>query len=106
MMRARVERPPGMSNEEFFGVLQRESVASREALEAGVIRELYKVSGQNEVSGILKAETADTIDEAIHALPMWTEGCSTMMKLEWTPLRPYESWGRQLDALVVETTRR
>ncbi len=105
MLRARVKRPPGMSNEEFYGVWQRETVAGREALKLGLIRELYKVPGQDEVMGIIEAETADTIDEVIHALPMWAEGYSTMVKLEWTPLRSYESWGRQLDALVAETAR-
>lgn len=29
-----------------------------------------------------------------------------MVDLEWTPLRPYENWGRQLDALVSESAMR
>jgi hypothetical protein len=106
MPRARVRRPPGMSNEEFYGVWQRKRVVSREALRSGLIPELHEVTGQNGVIGIMEAGNADTPDEAIHALPIWTEGYPKMVDLEWTPLRLYENRGRQLDEPVSETAAR
>jgi len=105
MFRGRVTRPEGISNTEWYRVRQAESVASREAIAAGAFKGLWKVAGSDEVIGIIDADSADLLDEALYSLPLWREGMETVVEIEWTPLRPYEHWGEQLDRIVEEIER-
>jgi muconolactone D-isomerase len=103
MLHAKLAKPAGMSNKEFYGVWEKEAVAAVAALKAGVIKALYKVPGTPEVVGILDVNTADDIDHAVHSLPIWKLGYSHMVaELTWTPLRPYQNWAEDLKTLARE----
>jgi len=101
MLHAKLAKPEGMSNKEFYGVWEQEAEAAVAALQAGVIKALYKVAGTPEVVGIVEVNTADDIDHAVHSLPIWKLGYSHLVtELTWTPLRPYENWAEDLKQLA------
>ena len=98
LLHAKIKKPRGVSNAEFYGVWQRESVASRELAKQGV--PIFKVAGKYEVVLLVEVGSESELDEAIHSLPIWTEGFQDMVEIEATLLRPYEEWGEQLDKLA------
>ena len=97
-VRAKVKKPREVTNKEFFGVWQRESVAGRELAKQGV--PIFKVVGKYEVVFIAEVASEAELDEAIHALPIWQEGYQDIIELEVEALRPYADWGQQLDKLA------
>ena len=46
LIHARLHKPDRMSNQEFFGVWKQEAAAALEAVEAGVIKNIWKVPGK------------------------------------------------------------
>lgn len=100
MFHAKPTRPEGISNTEWYTVRHAESVATREAMKAGVFKGCYKVAGKDEVIGLIEVESFDQMDQAIYSLPVWLQGLEGNVELTWTPLRPYENWGEQLDGIV------
>ena len=99
LLHARLHKPERMSNKEFFGVWKQEATAAVAAVKAGLIKHLWKVPGKYEVLAILPVESADQIDQVLHSLPIWKLGYDYIADLEWTILRPYENWAKQLDEL-------
>jgi muconolactone delta-isomerase len=101
MLHARLAKPEGMSNKEFYGVWEQETEAAVAAQEAGVIKALYKVPGTPEVVTVLDVNTADDLDQAAHRLPIWKLGYSHVVaELKWTPLRRYENRAEDLKTLA------
>lgn len=98
LLRAEVHKPREVSNEEFYGAWQRESVVGRELVNQGV--PLFKVAGKYEVIAILEVGSASELDEVIHSLPMFQEGLQDMIDIDVTALRPYHEWGEHLDKLA------
>ncbi len=102
MIHAKLHKPDRMSNQEFFGVWKQEAEAALGAVQAGVIKNIWKVAGKYEVILVLGVESADQIDEIIHSLPIWKLGYEYMVDLDWMILRPYENWSKHLDTLKSE----
>ena len=101
LVRVALEQPEGMSNKEFFGLWSQEARAALQAVSDGTIQSIYKVAGKYEVIVILKVESADQIDEIVHRMPIWQQGYSHLItEIEWTLLRPYENWAKQLEELA------
>ncbi len=101
LLRIALEQPEGMSNKEFFGIWSQEARAALGAVAAGMIKSIYKVAGKYEVIVILSVESGDQIDEIVHSMPIWTQGYSHIVKeMQWTLLRPYENWAKQLEGLA------
>ncbi len=98
LVRAKIKKPRDVSNKEFYGVWQRESVAGRQLAEQGL--PIYKVAGKYEVVFIIEVGSESELDEAFHSLPIWQEGFQDMVELEVEALRPYAEWGKQLDKLA------
>ena len=60
-----------LDRDEFWDEWERETQAALGAMEAGVIRSLYKVAGQRRVIGIVEVESHDQLDQIVMgALPM------------------------------------
>ncbi len=98
LLHAKIKKPRDVSNQEFYGVWQRESVAGRELEKQGV--PIFKVAGKYEVILIVEVGSEAELDEAIHSLPIWQEGYQDMVDIEAIHLRPYGEWGEQLDRLA------
>ena len=98
LLHAKIKKPRDVSNEEFYAVWQRESVAGRELAKQGV--PIFKVAGKYEVVLLVEVDSEPELDEAIHSLPIWQEGFQDMVEIDATLLRPYAEWGEQLDKLV------
>ena len=99
MVHARLHKPDGMSNKEFFGVWKQEADAALGAVEAGVIKNIWKVAGKYDVILVMAVESEDQIDEILHSLPIWNLGSDYMVDMEWTILRSYTNWAKQLEEL-------
>ena len=100
LIHARLHKPDRMPNKEFFSIWKQEAQAALEAVKAGIIKVIYKVPGKYDVILIMGVESVDQIDEIIHSLPIWKQGYDYIVDLEWTLLRPYEHWAKQLDELA------
>ena len=98
LLHAKIKKPRDVSNQEFFGVWQREATASRELAKQGV--PIFKVAGKYEVMLIVEVGSATELDEAIHALPLWQEGFQDMVDIDAIALRPYTEWADHLDKLA------
>lgn len=100
MFHAKIVKPESASNEEFFELWRKESVAALEAVKAGAIKHIWKVAGKYEVIAVMELDNGDQMDEAIHALPIWNLGYAHIVpEITWTPLRPYANWAEHLKTL-------
>jgi muconolactone delta-isomerase len=98
--RAVVRKPDAVSRKEWYSMWAREAEASLAALEAGVIRSLYKVAGRHEVIGIMEFADGDALDAAVESLPLLAEGFSSAIEdIQFVPVRPYEHWAAHLKEL-------
>lgn len=100
LVHAKLHKPDKMSNEEFFGMWKQEAEAALAAVEAGIIKSIWKVPGKYDVIVVIGVDSVDQIDEIMHSLPIWKHGYDYVIDMEWTLLRPYEHWAKQLDELA------
>lgn len=80
--------------DELWELWEKEVAAARGAMEAGLVKSLYKVIGQRRVIGVIEAPDHDTLDRiAMAGLPMakYLHFDSVM------PVREYESFGQDID---------
>lgn len=100
MFHTRLRRPADLPADEFYAIWHREAVASMEAVEAGIIKHIWKVAGKDEVIGVMDLPDADSLDRGLHSLPIWRSGNSHLaVQIDWTVLRPYEHWTEELGEL-------
>ena len=59
MVRARLHKPDKMSNKEFFGVWKQEAAAALGAVEAGIIKHIWKVPGKYDVIVVIGFDSVD-----------------------------------------------
>ncbi len=100
LIHAKLHKPDRMSDQEFFGVWKEEAKAALGAVEAGIIKHIWKVPGEYHVVVVLGVDSVDQIDEIMHSLPIWKLGYDYIINMEWTLLRPYENWAKQLETLA------
>ncbi|MCP5202148.1 MAG: hypothetical protein H6977_19285 [Gammaproteobacteria bacterium] len=97
LVSAKISKPRSVSNKDFYGVWQRESVAGREIEKSGA--PIFKVAGEYEIVFIAEVEKPADLDDALHALPIWKEGYQDMVDITVKALVPYGEWGKKLDEL-------
>lgn len=101
MVRVRLAKPATMSNQEFYSLWLEEAAAATGAVEAGIMKGLWKVAGLNEVIGVLDVESPDMLDGALHGLPLWSKGYAHLITdLQVTPLRSYAAWYEDLKKMA------
>ncbi len=83
-----------MSDQEFFGVWKEEAKAALGAVEAGIIKNIWKVTGEYHVVVVLEVDSDDQIDEIMHSLPIWKLGYDYIIDMEWTLLRALRKLGQ------------
>ncbi|MBM4228770.1 MAG: MIase like protein [Gammaproteobacteria bacterium] len=100
MMWAKLAKPEGIGNREFFDVWYQESIAALQALKAGAIKNIWKVAGKYEVVAVMEVASGDDLDAIVHSLPIWKLGYAHIVpEINWIPLRSYENWSTQLDGM-------
>ncbi|MFM2303630.1 MAG: hypothetical protein RLZZ135_1040 [Cyanobacteriota bacterium] len=100
MLKVKLAKPSDMSNQEFYGLWEKEAQAVISGLKAGSIEAAYKVPGKNEAIVIMNVARADDLDQIYH-LPIAKLGYSHIVTdITWTPLRPYENWVEDLHKLA------
>jgi muconolactone delta-isomerase len=100
LIHAKLHKPDRMSNQEFFSVWKQEAAAALGAVQSGIIKNIWKVPGEYHVVVIMSVDSVDQIDEIMHSLPIWNLGYDYIIDMDWTLLRPYENWAKQLDDLA------
>jgi muconolactone delta-isomerase len=84
-----------LDHDEFWDQWERETQAAIGALEAGVIKSLYKVAGQRRVIGIVEVESHDQLDRIVMGgLPM---GHHLTLE-EVLPVREYTAFAEDVRA--------
>lgn len=99
-VKATINKPPDMTNKEFYGLWLEEAEAATAAMQGGPIKGLWKAAGEPVIIGVLDVASHDMVDEALLSLPFWTHGYSHIVDIEVTPLRPYEHWHEHLKTLA------
>ncbi len=85
--------PKEMTFDEMWNLWEKEVDAAIEAKAAGIIKVLYKVSGQRRVIGILDVDSHDELDRIfMAALPM----AHYLEFEEIVPVREYENFGEDV----------
>ena len=84
-----------LDRDAFWDEWERETQAALGAMEAGLIRSLYKVAGQRRVIGVVDVESHDQLDQIVMgALPM-----SHHLTLEEVlPIREYAAFAEDVRA--------
>jgi muconolactone D-isomerase len=94
-----VKQPDTVSNEQLIQMWQREAEAVLGAIEAGVLKHIWKVAGQRVVLCVIDLPSAEDLDRALGGLPIIREmgnGVSTTA----LPIYPYETYAEDLNAGV------
>lgn len=100
MFHTRLRKPAEMAAADFYALWHAEGVASLLAVEAGVIKAIWKVAGKDEVIGVLEVEDGDDLDRGLFELAIWKQGMTHLVdSIEWRVLRPYDSWVEHLAEL-------
>jgi muconolactone delta-isomerase len=73
LLRARLAKPSGMSNNEFYGVWEKEAEAALGAVEAGAIKHIFKVAGKHEVIAVCDFPDGD----------IWTKPSRASRSFSW-----------------------
>jgi muconolactone delta-isomerase len=73
MVRFDIRQPEGMSTREFIETWDREADAALGAMEAGVVKHLWKVSGQRVVFAVIDLPDPASLDRALAGLPIVQE---------------------------------
>jgi muconolactone delta-isomerase len=97
--RFEITQPAGMSADQFLANWNEEAQAAAQATAAGVIKGLWKVSGQRVVLAVLDVPDNDVLDQALMGLPIF-RSMGSAMKAEVLPIRPYESFAKDLAQAV------
>lgn len=85
--------PKDLSLDELWDEWEKEAEAALEAMEAGKVVALYKVSGQRRVVGVLDVESTDELDQIIMAgLPI----AHHLEIAEVLPVREYAAFAEDL----------
>lgn len=97
---ADIVKPNGMDDKEFFQVWKAESEAAVAGLDAGGIKQLWKAAGVYKIIGVFDFRDANSIDAALHSLPIWAMGHHEMAQnIQLIPLRDYRDWAKDLQKL-------
>ena len=81
--------PKDMALDELWDIWEKEAKATLEAMEAGKVVSLYKVSGQRRVVGVMDVESIDELDQILMAgLPI----ARYLEVKEVVPVREYEAF--------------
>ena len=73
MVRFDIRQPDAMSTREFIETWDREANAALGAMDAGVVRHLWKVSGQRVVFAVIDLPDPESLDRALASLPIVQE---------------------------------
>ncbi len=95
LIRFDVHQPEDMSNREFIEMWDREADAAMEAMEAGAVTHLWKVSGQRVVFGVLELPDAESVDRALAGLPIIREIGATV-DTEALPIYDYSTFATDM----------
>ena len=102
LVKVDVSPPATMSARQLAEIWDREAQAALQAIEAGVIKGLWKVAGQRTVFGVLDLPDADVLHQAIMGLPIMQEMGPSVHWQVW-PVRPYENFAADLRKMVSES---
>jgi muconolactone delta-isomerase len=93
--------PKDMSLDELWDIWEKEAKATLEAMEAGKVVSLYKVSGQRRVVGVMDVESIDELDQILMAgLPI----ARYLEVKEVVPVREYEAFASDVMQRWQQTT--
>ncbi|HEU0318788.1 MAG TPA: muconolactone Delta-isomerase family protein, partial [Solirubrobacteraceae bacterium] len=68
-----ISQPDPVANADLVEAWKREAAAALGAVEAGVVRHLWKVAGQRAVLAVIDLPSAEDLDRALAGLPIIRE---------------------------------
>ena len=96
LVRFEVKQPANVSNAELVAIWQREAAAALGAMEAGVVRHLWKVAGQRVVFGVVDLPSPEDLDRALGSLPIVRE-LGAGVTTEALPIYEYTTYAEDLN---------
>ena len=94
-----VKQPDTVLNSDLVEIWKREAEAATGAMDAGVVKHLWKVSGQRVVLGVIDLPSAEDLDRALAGLPIIREmgpGVTTTA----LPIYDYRTFAEDLNSGV------
>lgn len=94
-----VAQPENVTNAELFSMWEREAAAALGAVEAGAIKQLYKVAGRRRVLAVIEMASAEDLDRALGGLPIFREMGSSVTTSA-VPVYDYATFAQDISAGV------
>jgi muconolactone delta-isomerase len=94
-----VHQPTTMSRDELFEIWLEEARAAQEAMDAGVVTNLWKVIGQRSVFAVLDVPDHTSVDQALESLPI-IQKLGGSVDTHLYAIRPYGEWAEELRIAV------
>jgi muconolactone delta-isomerase len=91
-----ISQPATLANADLVETWKREAAAALGAMEAGVVRHLWKVAGERVVLAVIDLPSAEDLDRALGSLPIVREmggGVRTTAK----PIYDYRTFAQDLN---------
>src|SRR3712207_8960385 len=98
MIRFVVKQPENVTNADLVAMWRREAEAAMGAVEAGVIKHIWKVAGQRMVIVIAEFDAAEDLDRALGSLPAFRE-LGAGVVTEALPLYDYATFAQDLNEI-------
>jgi muconolactone delta-isomerase len=94
-----VTQPTTMSRDELFTIWLEEARAAVGAVEAGVVKHLWKVAGERAVLAVIELPDHTSLDQALESLPI-IQKLGHSVETHALAIRPYAEWGEELRIAV------
>jgi Muconolactone delta-isomerase len=95
----KVKQPESISQKKLMEVWNGEAEAALEAVKAGKVKALYKVSGKREVVAIIDVNSHEELDEILENLPIIRE-LGHSVTIEVNPIHPYEKFHELMKKVI------
>ena len=92
-----VRQPENYPNADLIETWKREATAAIGAIEAGAVKNLWKVAGQRVVLGVIDLPTAEDLDRALGGLPIIREMGAGVTTTAY-PIYEYTTFAEDLNA--------
>lgn len=94
-----VHQPSDMSRDELFAIWLEEARGAQQAVDAGVVTNLWKVVGQRSVFAVLDVPDHTSVDQILESLPI-IQKLGGAVDTQLYAIRPYSEWAEELSTAV------
>jgi muconolactone delta-isomerase len=95
----KVAQPTNFNQKQLMEIWKKEAEAALEAVKAGKVKGLYKVTGKREVVAIIDVNSHEELDQILENLPIMKE-LGHSVSIEVHAIHPYENFYELMKKLL------